>query len=133
MPDSSKIAILLFNDALIGKGLELLLKDMHLTVISARSINELNQQITSVTEIPNLLLCPLLLADKQPSIYIVRDLRKRFGQAIPAILLSEEATIVDPFFTDKHLTILPEQLKPATLREKINQSITCSEKEIHLH
>jgi len=133
MSSSLKIAILLFNDALIGKGLELLLKDMQFTVISARSVDELNLQITSATEIPDLLLCPLLLSDKQPAIYVVRDLRRRFDRTIPTILLSEESTITEPLFTDKNLTILPEQLKPATLREKINESITCPEKEIHLH
>jgi len=133
MPDFSKVAVLLFNDALIGKGLELLLQDMQLTVISARSVDELNQQINSSTEIPDLLLCPLLLSDKQPAIYTVRDLRKRFDQTIPAILLTEEPTIHEPFFTDKSLTILPEQIKPSILRKKINEAITCSEKEIHLH
>ena len=133
MTSSPKIAVLLFNDALIGKGLELLLNDMQLSVISAHSIDELNQQITSATEIPGLLLCPLLLSDNQPAIYVVRDLRKRFDLTIPAILLSEESTIVDPLFTDKHLTILPEQIKPAILREKIIEAMTCSEKEIHIH
>jgi len=133
MSTSSKIAVLLFNDALIGKGLELLLNDMQLSVISAHSVDELNQKITSTTEIPDLILCPLLLADNRPAIYVVRDLRKRFSRTIPAILLSEESTIVEPLFTDKYLTILPEQIKPSLLREKINQSMTCSEKEINLH
>ena len=133
MHDSSKVAVLLFNDALIGKGLKLLLQDMQLTVISAHTVDELNQQITPATDIPDLLLCPLLLSDKQPAIYTVRDLRKRFDLAIPAILLTEESTIIEPFFTDKSLTILPEQIKPSVLREKINEAMTCSEKEIHLH
>ena len=133
MSTSSKIAVLLFNDALIGKGLELLLNDMQLIVISAHSVDELNQQITSTTEIPDLILCPLLLADSRPAIYVVRDLRKRFGRSIPAILLSEESTILEPLFTDKYLTILPEQIKPALLRDKISHSMTCPEKEIHIH
>jgi len=133
MTSSSKIAVLLFNDALIGNGLELLLNDMQLSVISAHTVDELNQQITSATEIPDLILCPLLLAENQPAIYVVRDLRKRFDRSIPAILLSEESTIIESLFTDKCLTILPEQIKPSLLREKINQSMTCPEKEIHLH
>ncbi len=133
MSNSSKIAVLLFNDALIGKGLELLLNDMQFNVISAHSVDELIQQITSATEIPDLILCPLLLTDSRPAIYVVRDLRKLFYRPIPAILLSEESTIIEPLFTDKYLTILPEQIKPSLLREKINQSMTCSEKEINLH
>lgn len=133
MSSSSKIAVLLFNDALIGKGLELLLNDMQLTVISAHTIDELNKQITTATDIPDLLICPLLLSDNQPAIYIVRELRQRFAKSIPAILLSEESTLTEPLFTDNHLTVVPEQIKPALLREKIIDSMTCSEKEIHIH
>jgi len=133
MPDSSKVALLLVTDELIRKGLELLLRDMGITVISAGSISELDHRLSLITAPPNLLLFQLITSDNSPAIYLVRKLRKRFNHCTPTILLDNESAMHELLFTDKYLKILPDQIKPAVLREKIIESITCPDKEIHLN
>ena len=124
MPDNLKTALLLNTDPMVRKGLELLLTDMHFKVISSGIAADLKSKLTNDSIKPDILIFPLLLED-EPSIYFIRSLRKHYQRKIPAIILNHDAPMHKLFMTDENIIVLPDQVKPATLRERISESIAC--------
>ena len=124
MPENVKTALLLNTDPMVRKGMELLLTDMHFNVISSSDTNDLKNKLSNTSIKPDILIFPLLIGNA-PSIYFIRSLRKNYQQKIPAIILNNGVPMHKLFMSDENITVLEDQVKPATLREKISESITC--------
>ena len=121
MVHTPQTVMLLINDQQFREGLKLLLEDMHFSVFSSGSYLELEKILHTYTVAPALLIFPLILNNGKPSLGFVRELRDRFNSCIPAILLRTDITVHQLQMTDPNLTVLPEQIKPKALRQKINE------------
>lgn len=124
MPDSLKTAVLFNTDPMIRKGLEILLSDLHISVISAGNITDLSNMLAATSVTPDLLIFPLLLDNQKPSISFIRALRQQYGHSVPAIILNEDTPMHELLLSDSNLIVLPDLIKPTTLREKILESIS---------
>lgn len=128
MHQATQSTILLLSDPLVCEGMRLMLEDMQFTVISANNPTELKNNIATHSTCPELLIFSLMLNNK-PSIELVRNLRHQFDAVIPAILLSGDNQTHPLLITDNNITVLPEQIKPQALRQRIigitkNQSLS---------
>ena len=121
MDNEPQTVILLISDSLFREGLKLLLEDMHFSVSSSGSYLELEKLLHTYTVTPVLLIFPMILDNGKPAIEFVRELRDRFNNCIPVILLRTDNSVNHPKVTDPDLTVLPEQIKPKALRQKINE------------
>lgn len=121
MDNEPQTVILLISDSLFREGLKLLLEDMHFSVSSSGSYLELEKLLHTCTVTPALLIFPMILNNGKPAIEFVREVRDRFNSCIPVILLRTENSVNQPQVTDSDLTVLPEQIKPKALRQKINE------------
>jgi len=121
MDNEPQTVILLISDSLFREGLKLLLEDMHFSVSSSGSYLELEKLLHTYTVTPALLIFPMILNNGKPAIEFVRELRDRFNSCIPVILLRTDSSAKQPKVTDPDLTVLPEQVKPKALRQKINE------------
>lgn len=123
MSDTTQIVALVISDAMVRKGLELLLADLNFSVISTSTITDLKQELSTAAVIPDLFLFSMMLENDEPAISTIRALRQLYNVTVPAILLSNDLALHELLFTDNKLTVLPESIKPSVLREKISQSI----------
>lgn len=121
MDHAPQTVILLISDSLFREGLKLLLEDMHFSVSSSGSYLEIEKLLHTYTVTPALLIFPMILNNGKPAIEFVRELRDRFNSCIPVILLRTDNSVNHPKVTDSDLTVLPEQIKPKALRQKINE------------
>jgi len=123
MPDLSKNVVLLVQDTMVRKGLEILLTDMSFGVVAAGSISELDVSLTASNIIPDLFISLLMFENNQASIKWLRILRQRYQVELPAIFFNNEAAIMESQITDDNLLIVSDQIQPAKLRQKIAECI----------
>ena len=126
MPNASKNVALLIKDSMLRKGLELLITDMDINVVSCSNEPELEQKLSETQIIPDLLIFPLLTESNKPTIELIRDLRQQYKYSIPTIILSDETPAHEELITDNNIIVLPDEVKPSALRKKISESIACS-------
>ncbi|MCK5335384.1 MAG: hypothetical protein KAQ67_04445 [Gammaproteobacteria bacterium] len=126
MPNASKNVALLIKDSMLRKGLELLITDMDINVVSCSNEPELEQKLSETQIIPDLLIFPLLTESNKPTIELIRDLRQQYKYSIPTIILSNETPAHEELITDNNIIVLPDEVKPSALRKKISESIACS-------
>ena len=121
MDQAPQTAILLISDSLFREGLKLLLEDMHFVVSSSGSYLEIEKLLYTFKVAPSLLIFPLILSNGKPAFEFVRKMRNRFESCIPIILLKPDNTVYQSQLTDTDLIVLPEQVRPKVLRQKINE------------
>ena len=126
MPNASKNVALLIKDSMLRKGLELLIMDMDINVVSCSNEPELEQKLSETQIIPDLLIFPLLTESNKPTNELIRDLRQQYKYSIPTIILSDETPAHEELITDNNIIVLPDEVKPSALRKKISESIACS-------
>lgn len=117
MQHESEIIILLIDDELVCNGLTLLLEDMSFHVISAGTYLELQQLLKVNVTTP----CLIISNNEQTTSEIIQGIRKRFNETIPAILFYTDTPSDINLITDSALALLPAQIKPKDLRQKINE------------
>jgi len=125
MTKASKNVVLLIADSMVRKGLELLITGMELNVVSCDSESEVKKKLAENQITPDLLIFPLLLTADKPSIYLVRQLRQQYKDSIPTIILTNDTPMHELLITDSNIIVLPDDVKPSTLRERISESIAC--------
>jgi len=117
MQHEPEIIILLIDDELVCNGLTLLLEDMSFHVISACTYLELQQLLKESITTPSLFISN----NEQTAAEIVQGIRKKFNGVIPAILFYTDTPTDINLITDSALALLPAQIKPKDLRQKINE------------
>ncbi|MDH5391795.1 MAG: hypothetical protein OEY11_01290 [Gammaproteobacteria bacterium] len=110
--------ILLISDIQVRKGMSLLFEDMGFTVLSASSYFQFDKQSIALAK-PVLIV--LSMTDDSPLAVenSIETIRNDLHIQIPVICLNSEATIGLNPDLDSDILILPEQIKPKAIRQKV--------------
>ena len=130
MTEPSKRAVVLIANPMLRKGLSLLLTDMQFSVIASSSVSGLEEQIVTPGGAPDLMMlsCKLDAKSKlehQDDIQYVYTLRERYSRRFPVMILNQDGQVLDEPVTADNMIIVPEQIKPSKLREKIKHYTAC--------
>lgn len=128
MPDPHRLAILLVADSMVRKGLELLLADMQIDVLSSGNLDELEKRLAARGARPDLVVLPRSLERvatprQRDAVAWVRRLRARFAARIPAILLCPEPCAVDGRPAEADLELVPDEVGPAQMRAAVRRCL----------
>lgn len=133
MQHTQQTVILMIEDLMVREGLKLLLEGLQLTVMSAGTQHDLEKVLSAHAATPALIIFPLILNNGKPATDFVMELRDRFKICIPAILLGVESGMVEIQPKDIALYVLPEQIKPKVLREKIKEILITDPNDAMTH
>lgn len=109
------------DETVVLEGMRVLLEGWGATVFAAGSSQELLERLEGDEAAPHLVIADYRLREGRTGVEAIRALRERFGEAVPAIIVSGSTT---PFNLDEakalgaHLLLKP--VMPAKLRTLIN-------------
>jgi two-component system, sensor histidine kinase len=110
---------LLDDDPDVLEAMALLLTHWRYEVISATHSDELLQALREKGRIPDLLVCDYRLAEKRNGREIIEDMRRHFGQALPALLITGDIRALNPSELGSGIIVLRKPVPPDTLREMV--------------
>ncbi len=116
---SATMIALLDDDPDVLEAMALLLAHWRYEVISATHSDELLQALREKGRVPDLLICDYRLAEKRNGREIIEDLRRHFGQPLPALLITGDIRALDPNELGSGVIVLRKPVPPDTLREMV--------------
>ena len=120
MNPEHEIVMIIINDALICKGMTLLLEDMGFTVISANSYSTIDKNIVSSKK-PVLIILSMTFNKTQAVNETIQTIRADLNFQHPIICLCSEEQNLITSNNDSSIIFLPEQTRPELLRKKISE------------
>jgi len=120
-PMSGTLIVCIENDAAILDGMKTLLKAWHAEVIAVADPDAAMEAIEAAGGRVTGLLVDYHL-DRGNGVAAIRDIRRRFGNAIPAILITaDRSPHVRDAAREEKIAVLNKPVKPASLRALIGQ------------
>ena len=120
-PMSGTLIVCIENDAAILDGMKTLLKAWHADVIAVADPDAAMEAIEAAGGRVTGLLVDYHL-DRGNGVAAIRDIRRRFGDAIPAILITaDRSPHVRDAAREEKIAVLNKPVKPASLRALIGQ------------
>ncbi len=120
-PMSGALIVCIENDAAILDGMKTLLNGWDATVIAATDPDAAIEAIEAAGSPVTGLLVDYHL-DRGNGIAAIRDVRRRFGEAIPAILITaDRSPHVRAAASEENIAVLNKPVKPASLRALLGQ------------
>jgi Na+/proline symporter/signal transduction histidine kinase len=120
-PISGALIVCIENDATILDGMKTLLKAWDAEVIAVTDPDAAMEAIEAVGGNVTGLLVDYHL-DRGNGLAAIRDIRRRFGETIPAILITaDRSPHVRAAAREDHIAVLNKPLKPASLRALLGQ------------
>jgi len=121
------IVVAIDNDPRILDGMRVLLKQWQCTAVCARSSAEAIQLLDELEVPPNVVLADYHLGEQENGLDAVATLRARFGDEVPAILITADRTTeVRDRANEENIYILHKPVKPASLRALLSQARVAS-------
>ncbi|MEO8671609.1 MAG: ATP-binding protein [Tahibacter sp.] len=116
---SNLIIALLDDDPDVLEAMSLLMSRWHCDVLAATSSVRLGELLRHSDRPPDLLICDYRLAEACNGRDVIDALRREYGAAIPALLISGDLQAIETASEAANITALRKPVRPAALREII--------------